>query len=616
MSNLKRFALVITVLVVLAAGFLAVTHRVSAATVCSPATAISVPYAKDGAGDFCLVATSLCGYINSWNMTTLEVNGTAYTNLYVAASSIAPLNGTYTIHYVGPYAWSHFEIGGTCGAGPTNTPVTPPPATKTNTPVTPTGPTATRTKTPTTGPSLTPTRTNTPGGPTPTRTNTVTGPTATNTPVVPTVTRTPTTGPTPTNPPQGTHLANAFSGAKMYVNNDWNGHTTYNVNTFLWLDSIDAVNGTNGYTHSLKAHIDLAVAQGANLMGLVIYDLPNRDCSALASNGELLISGQTPSGTTRYRGEYIDVIYSVLAQYPNMRFVAVVEDDSLPNLVTNLSFAKCQEATSATDGYVANIQYAVNKLGSLSNFYTYIDIGHAGWLGWDSNFTPAVTLIANAIKGMTKGANAIDGFISNTANTSVETETYLDANTTVGGNPVRSSTFYQWNVYIDESHFDAAWKTAMQGQGISGTNMLIDTSRNGWGGCGTGQGLKTCRPTATSTSTDLETYVNASRIDRRPGKGDWCNQDGAGIGKLPGAGTAPFQEYVWVKPPGESDGSSSLVPTGPDNPGGKGFDRMCDPTYGGNSLNNNQPTNALANAPVSGRWFAAQFTQLVANKFP
>jgi cellulose 1,4-beta-cellobiosidase len=606
MSNLKRFALALTVLAVLVAGlFLMNQHRVSAATVCSPATAISVPYAKDGVGDICVVATSLCGYINSWNLTTLEVNGTSYLNTYVAASAIAPLNGSYTIHYVSTVAWGHFEIGGTCGASPTAT--TPP-----------TGPTATKTRTPTAGPSLTPTRTNTlsPATNTPTKTPTGNPPTITKTPTgnPPTITKTPTTGPTT---PPGTHLANAFSGAKMYVNNDWNGHTTYNVNTFLWMDSIDAVNGTNGYTHSLKAHIDLAVAQGANLMGLVIYDLPNRDCSALASNGELLISGQTPSGTTRYRGEYIDVIYSVLAQYPNMRFVAVVEDDSLPNLVTNLSFAKCQEATSATDGYVANIQYAVNKLGSLPNFYTYIDIGHAGWLGWDTNFTPAVTLIANAVKGMTKGANAIDGFISNTANTSVETETYLDANTTVGGNPVRSSSFYQWNVYIDESHFDAAWKTAMQGQGITGTNMLIDTSRNGWGGCGGGQyALQTCRPTATSTSTVLETYVNTSRIDRRPGKGDWCNQDGAGIGKLPGAGTAPFQEYVWVKPPGESDGSSSLVPTGVNNPGGKGFDRMCDPTYTGNSLNNNQMTNALPNAPVSGMWFAAQFTQLVANKFP
>ena len=76
MSNLKRFALILAVLVVLMAGFLAVTaHRASAATVCSPATAVSVPYAKDGVADICVVATSLCGYINSWNLTTLEVNG-------------------------------------------------------------------------------------------------------------------------------------------------------------------------------------------------------------------------------------------------------------------------------------------------------------------------------------------------------------------------------------------------------------------------------------------------------------------------------------------------------------------------------------------------------------
>ena len=63
--------------------------------------------------------------------------------------------------------------------------------------------------------------------------------------------------------------------------------------------------------------------------------------------------------------------------------------------------------------------------------------------------------------------------------------------------------------------------------------------------------------------------------------------------------------YVWIKPPGESDGASQAIP----NDQGKGFDRMCDPTYGGNSLNNNQPTNALGNAPLSGAWFEAQFEQ-------
>ena len=106
-------------------------------------------------------------------------------------------------------------------------------------------------------------------------------------------------------------------------------------------------------------------------------------------------------------------------------------------------------------------------------------------------------------------------------------------------------------------------------------------------------------------------------IDRRIHKGNWCNPSGAGIGIRPVANPAPgFDAYVWVKPPGESDGSSTLVPTGPDNPGGKGFDRMCDPTYGGNSLNGNSLTGAWPNAPVSGRWFEAQFEELVTNAFP
>jgi cellulose 1,4-beta-cellobiosidase len=59
-----------------------------------------------------------------------------------------------------------------------------------------------------------------------------------------------------------------------------------------------------------------------------------------------------------------------------------------------------------------------------------------------------------------------------------------------------------------------------------------------------------------------------------------------------------------------------LIPTGPDNPDGKGLDGMCDPNYMGNSLNENMNSNALPNAPLSGAWFQAQFDQLVANKFP
>jgi cellulose 1,4-beta-cellobiosidase len=163
----------------------------------------------------------------------------------------------------------------------------------------------------------------------------------------------------------------------------------------------------------------------------------------------------------------------------------------------------------------------------------------------------------------------------------------------------------------------AAMRTA--GLPASSPNMLDDTSRNGWGGCGGSSSVsQNCRPTGPSTSTSVTTFVTLSRIDRRPARGDWCNQNGAGIGPRPADKPAGgvYQAYVWIKPPGESDGSSSLIPVGPNNPNGKGFDQMCDPAYGGNSLNQNSPTNALPNAPVSGAWFEAQFDQLVANAYP
>ncbi len=466
-----------------------------------------------------------------------------------------------------------------------------------------------------------PTATNTPIGPTATRTNTPIGPTSTNTPIGPTATRTNT-------PLPGSHLDNPFVGATFYRNVDYvasvnaaadlQGGTlaaqmrlVANYPTFVWLDSIDAVNGTNGYSRSLAGHLDQALAQGVNAIGIVVYDLPNRDCSALASNGELVIAN---NGLNIYKTQYIDVIYNTISQskYSNLRIIMVIEPDSLPNLITNLSFAKCSEAQS-TGAYVQGVQYAINKLRSLNNTYAYIDVAHAAWLGWPSNFTPFVNLLKTVGTGITGGNGKIDGFISNTANYNPVDEPYLDANTQVGGNPVRSlQGWYDWNDYIDEGPYLAALKTALtSGSDAYPTSigMIVDTSRNGWGGPN--------RPTATSTSTTLSTYVMESRIDLRIHKGNWCNQSGAGIGARPTANPATgIDAFVWVKPPGESDGSSSLIPTGPDNPGGKGFDRMCDPTYTGNSLNGNNLSGALSGAPVSGRWFQSQFVQLVQNAFP
>ena len=426
----------------------------------------------------------------------------------------------------------------------------------------------------------------------------------------------------------GGHLDNPFVGATFYRNVDFvasvnaaadrQGGTlgqqmrqVANYPTFIWLDSIAAVNGTNGYPRGLAGHLDQALEQSANAIGIVIYNLPNRDGSALASNGELLIAQK---GLSRYKTEYIDAIFGIIKQekYAKLRIVMVIEPDSLPNLVTNLNFARVKEAESS-GAYVQGIQYAIGTLRSIRNTYAYVDVAHAAWMGWPSNFNPFVELLKKVGSGIPGGISKVDGFISNTSNYNVFDEPFMTADQKIKGEPIRSLPgWYDWNDCIDEQPYAIALRNALtKGSNAYPANvgLLLDTSRNGWGGPD--------RPTGPSKSKDLRTFVQATTLDKRIHKGNWGNQNGAGIGARPVANPAPhYHAFVWVKPPGESDGSSALIPTGPDNPAGKGFDRMCDPSYRGNSLNGNSPTGALPDAPVSGRWFQAQFVQLVQNAFP
>ncbi|MEU6357314.1 glycoside hydrolase family 6 protein [Streptomyces sp. NPDC047072] len=424
----------------------------------------------------------------------------------------------------------------------------------------------------------------------------------------------------PTNPPDpggGTKVDNPYSGAKVYVNPEWSakaaaepgGSRISNQPTGVWLDRIAAINGVNGGM-GLRAHLDAALAQkgsGELVVQLVIYNLPGRDCAALASNGEL-----GPTEIDKYKTQYIDPIAAILAdpKYASLRIVNTIEIDSLPNLVTNVSprataTANC-DTMKANGNYIKGVGYALNKLGDVSNVYNYVDAGHHGWIGWDDNFSATVQTIKQAATAEGATVNDVQGFITNTANYSALKEQYFTINDSVAGKSVRESKWVDWNRYTDELSFAQAFRQEAVNQGFaSGVGMLIDTSRNGWGG--------SARPTGPGATTDVDTYVNGGRIDRRIHVGNWCNQSGAGLGERPQASPAAgIDAYVWVKPPGESDGSSSAIP----NDEGKGFDRMCDPTYTGNPRNNNNMSGALPNAPLSGHWFSAQFQQLMQNAYP
>ena len=404
-------------------------------------------------------------------------------------------------------------------------------------------------------------------------------------------------------------VPNPFVGGKGYVNPEWKakadaeagGSRISNTPTGVWMDRIAAIYGGTG-SMGLRDHLDAAVAQNAAYAQFVIYDLPGRDCAALASNGEL-----GPTDIDRYQKEYIDPIAGIEGDvaYANLRIINIIEIDSLPNLVTNTNgqpgATPMCDTMKANGNYVKGIQYALSKLHKIPNTYNYVDAAHHGWIGWDSNMGPTADLMASTAKDADGGFDTVTGFILNTANYSVLSEPFFVVN-----DKTRPSKWLDWNQYADELTFAADFRKMLISKGYPSTiGMIIDTSRNGWGGAG--------RPTAASTATDPDTLVDQSRIDRRIHAGNWCNQKGAGLGERPQAVDKDgIHAYVWIKPPGESDGASKQIA----NDQGKGFDRMCDPTYTGNARNKNNMSGALPDAPLSGAWFSGQFQELMANAYP
>ena len=424
------------------------------------------------------------------------------------------------------------------------------------------------------------------------------------------------------------HVADPFTGAKPYLNPDYVSEVQAQVSadggnaaeaaveqyqTAVWLDTIAAINGgttATGTRTGLMQQLTNAAAEGTTstpaLVEIVIYDLPGRDCAALASNGEI---PATSAGLTEYESQYIDPIASILSQFASspIRVVAIMEPDSLPNVVTNQSVANCQ---TATPYYEQGIEYALNKLHAIPNVYNYMDIAHSAWLGWPSNMSNTPAVYNTVVKATTAGYNSIDGFISDTANYTPVQEPFLPNPTlNVGGQPLDSVTFYQYNPTFDELTYDTDMYNTLVAAGFpSSKKFLIDTSRDGWGGSG--------RPTALNSSpTTAAAYVAANKIDERPFRGDWCNQNNAGIGARPtdqpfGA-SSPILAFVWIKPPGESDGD---YPTSTHSHG----DPHCDPN-GTNTdgSGNTYPTGSIPGYDVpAGMWFPAEFQMLVKNAYP
>jgi endoglucanase len=210
-----------------------------------------------------------------------------------------------------------------------------------------------------------------------------------------------------------------------------------------------------------------AAAPAGKIPILVVYGIPNRDCSGASAGG-------MPTHTA-YRA-WIDQVAAGLGGRPA---TIVLEPDVLA-LMTNCLNAQEQQADTR-----ASIAYAGKKLKAGSApAKVYFDIGHSAWLAASE---AASRLVAADI------ANSADGISLNVSN------------------------------YRSTANEVAYAKSVIAATGISRLKAVIDTSRNGNGPSGN----EWCDPAGRAIGTPSTNQTGDAAIDaylwvKLPGEADGC----------------------------------------------------------------------------------------------
>jgi cellulose 1,4-beta-cellobiosidase len=281
-----------------------------------------------------------------------------------------------------------------------------------------------------------------------------------------------------------------------------------NISTFHWVTSRALV--ASIYDVIKEARAQRKGSKKRMIVGLVLYNLPDRDCSAGESAGELAIN---KDGLNLYKTEFVDAYAKAVSSAPDLDFAIVLEPDSLGNAITNQGVPFCQTATPV---YEEGIAYAIAKL-QFPNVSLYMDAAHGGWLGWADNLKPTAQIFRKVVD-MAKAINPaakIRGYSTNVSNY----------------NPFQAKVreaYTEWSPSWDESHYADSLSTYLEAEGMP-SNFIIDQGR-------------------------------VAAPGARAEWGEWCNVEPAGFGALPGTPTnnTHIDSLVWIKPGGESDGACGL----------------------------------------------------------
>ncbi len=327
----------------------------------------------------------------------------------------------------------------------------------------------------------------------------------------------------------------------------------------------------------------------------VVYDLPNRDCHARASNGEVccvyvddvaaagarkcdyLAVTDCADGLREYMSEYIDPVAEICGRYASqVPIVLVIEPDSLPNLASNRNDPRCGNPATV-NAYTKGVEYAVRTMRERAPGVTmYVDAAHGGWLGWRENLEQFVRILAQMDGVLAR----IRGFSTNVANYQSLGVQCPAVDWCLGPearaeDPCCDDPCGALDLYNANGNNELNYVLFMHN--LSATiapgfepRFVIDTSRNG----------------------GVETRRSCSH---------WCNIRGAGAGRWPTSdtGSALVDAFLWIKTPGESDGCSDASCAR--------FDADC---ASEDSIGTAPGEPA---APEAGQWFEYQANMLAAN---
>ena len=349
-----------------------------------------------------------------------------------------------------------------------------------------------------------------------------------------------------------------------------------NQPTGVWLDGAQKLcgrpaDGRQNFVEHLKAAQAQAQQAGQPaVLTAVVYNLPARDCVRQERPSEL---PATAEGLLQYQA-FIDRIAALVGLFPDVRVAAIVEPTAFATLVSygGTVFTQCEQ-TNAKEWYRQGLTYAVQQFAQQPSLYGYLEYGDSGWPGSFNGEQALADFWRSTL--LPDGRSPIAGISLNVGGYVPLHEPFMLSQSGDG------TAYSLPKGVLDMTQYTQYLANYWQGEFGEPLAMLVDTSRNGWGGA--------LWPTTQAIGEE-------ARVDRRPQRDAWCNVDGAGLGELPvAAPTAKLQAYIWAYPPGVSSGNTVWD---------------CQHEY------NWTVSIPLAGAPTAGQWFPAHFEQLINNAYP